>query len=119
MKNTDELFTSKKNSEFLDLSKLIILSLNFNLSPQCLDDYGDYMDTPPGPETCQKTSGGPACSGQGNCVCGVCKCNTDSRGIIYGRFCECDTWSCPKSRYNSSTDSSIFVTYIIKFQYRS
>ena len=62
-------------------------------------DNGDYMDIPTGPEMCQMTTSAPVCNGQGDCVCGFCKCHTDSRGTIYGRFCECDNWSCPKSRY--------------------
>uniref|UniRef100_A0AC34FXZ7 Integrin beta subunit VWA domain-containing protein n=1 Tax=Panagrolaimus sp. ES5 TaxID=591445 RepID=A0AC34FXZ7_9BILA len=37
--------------------------------------------------------GEPVCGGKGVCNCGVCKCNDNN---VLGRFCECDSTSCPK-----------------------
>ncbi|XP_017780803.1 PREDICTED: integrin beta-PS-like [Nicrophorus vespilloides] len=34
------------------------------------------------------------CSGRGICICGKCSCQRDT---IYGKFCECDNFSCPLS----------------------
>ncbi|XP_034051122.1 integrin beta-6 [Thalassophryne amazonica] len=38
------------------------------------------------------------CSGQGTCYCGQCVCHASSFGRIYGRYCECDNYSCPRFR---------------------
>lgn len=36
------------------------------------------------------------CSGQGKCKCGKCKCKTrpDPTELIYGKYCQCDNFSC-------------------------
>lgn len=38
------------------------------------------------------------CNGRGNCVCGQCNCNSrdNSKELIYGKFCECDNFSCER-----------------------
>ncbi|KAG8001295.1 Integrin beta-6, partial [Nibea albiflora] len=38
------------------------------------------------------------CSGQGECFCGQCACHESSFGRIYGRYCECDNYSCVRFR---------------------
>ncbi|CAJ1049496.1 integrin beta-6 [Xyrichtys novacula] len=38
------------------------------------------------------------CSGQGQCYCGQCVCEASSFGRIYGPYCECDDYSCPRFR---------------------
>nr|XP_023020280.1 integrin beta-PS isoform X1 [Leptinotarsa decemlineata]XP_023020284.1 integrin beta-PS isoform X1 [Leptinotarsa decemlineata] len=41
---------------------------------------------------------GPECSGKGQCVCGRCDCEsrTNDNERIYGRYCECDNFSCER-----------------------
>ncbi|XP_064455192.1 integrin beta-PS-like [Ornithodoros turicata] len=36
------------------------------------------------------------CSGRGDCICGQCECHTSAAGRIFGRWCECDTFSCAR-----------------------
>ncbi|XP_069030470.1 integrin beta-6 isoform X2 [Embiotoca jacksoni] len=38
------------------------------------------------------------CNGQGQCYCGQCVCHASSFGRIYGPYCECDNYSCVRSR---------------------
>lgn len=40
----------------------------------------------------------PVCGGRGECVCGVCVCYTSEYGKIYGKQCECDSFSCGRHR---------------------
>ncbi|KAK6179931.1 hypothetical protein SNE40_012178 [Patella caerulea] len=52
------------------------------------------------PESCRERPGGAICSNRGSCKCGVCDCrsrNPDTN-LFYGRFCECNDYSC--SRFN-------------------
>ncbi|CAL8350881.1 unnamed protein product [Merluccius merluccius] len=42
--------------------------------------------------------GAESCSGQGECYCGRCVCHVSSFGRVYGRFCECDDYSCVRFR---------------------
>ena len=45
--------------------------------------------------SCQDEAG-LVCSGRGECVCGVCVCQEDSRGHVSGSLCQCDDWTCPR-----------------------
>ncbi|KAL1494675.1 hypothetical protein ABEB36_010241 [Hypothenemus hampei] len=50
------------------------------------------------PNLCVKPDGrNETCSGQGKCKCGKCECKlrSDPRELIYGKYCECDNFSCP------------------------
>ncbi|XP_076159868.1 integrin beta-6 [Alosa pseudoharengus] len=38
------------------------------------------------------------CSGQGMCFCGECVCYPSSFGRVYGPYCNCDDFSCPRFR---------------------
>ncbi|XP_047995298.1 integrin beta-PS-like [Leguminivora glycinivorella] len=53
-------------------------------------------------DTCRpyNTSTGQDCSGHGVCICGVCECNkmSDPTEEISGAFCECDNFSCDRSK---------------------
>ena len=35
------------------------------------------------------------CSGRGACECGKCVCEQSKLGIVYGKYCEIDEFSCP------------------------
>uniref|UniRef100_A0A0N5ABW5 Tenascin n=1 Tax=Syphacia muris TaxID=451379 RepID=A0A0N5ABW5_9BILA len=43
-------------------------------------------------DSCRKSPGAEICSANGICECGRCKCQAEH---IQGRFCECDSLSCP------------------------
>lgn len=40
------------------------------------------------------------CSGRGVCVCNVCECNKQNNTdeVIWGRYCECDNFSCERHK---------------------
>ncbi|KAG9333158.1 hypothetical protein JZ751_013416, partial [Albula glossodonta] len=39
---------------------------------------------------------GHHCSGRGRCVCGKCLCDTSRFGLIHGKYCQLDDFSCPR-----------------------
>ncbi|XP_029954227.1 integrin beta-6 isoform X1 [Salarias fasciatus] len=43
---------------------------------------------------CLENNEAEICNGQGQCYCGQCVCHASSFGRIYGRYCECDNYSC-------------------------
>ncbi|XP_060543900.1 integrin beta-5 [Pantherophis guttatus] len=45
---------------------------------------------------CRETEGKRICSGRGECSCHRCVCYRSEFGRIYGLFCECDDFSCPR-----------------------
>lgn len=49
---------------------------------------------------CIKGNDTRVCSGRGSCICGECKCNKpkgDPDALYYGKYCECDNFSCFQS----------------------
>uniref|UniRef100_UPI0035902B50 integrin beta-3-like n=1 Tax=Myxine glutinosa TaxID=7769 RepID=UPI0035902B50 len=40
--------------------------------------------------------GQPVCSARGDCVCGTCMCHSSPYGLVSGKFCECDDFSCAR-----------------------
>ncbi|XP_028847637.1 integrin beta-5 [Denticeps clupeoides] len=47
---------------------------------------------------CREAEGKQACSGRGECICSQCLCYESEFGKIYGRFCECDDFSCARHK---------------------
>ncbi|XP_066503250.1 integrin beta-6 [Hoplias malabaricus] len=47
---------------------------------------------------CRAEEGAEMCSGEGECFCGQCVCHQSSFGRIYGKYCECDNFSCLRFR---------------------
>lgn len=47
---------------------------------------------------CREAEGKPLCSGRGQCSCNQCSCFESEFGKIYGRFCECDNFSCARNK---------------------
>ncbi|XP_044294258.1 integrin beta-5 [Varanus komodoensis] len=45
---------------------------------------------------CREAEGKRVCSGRGECSCNRCVCYESEFGKIYGIFCECDDFSCPR-----------------------
>ncbi|XP_007429692.1 integrin beta-5 [Python bivittatus] len=45
---------------------------------------------------CREAEGKRICSGRGECSCHHCVCYKSEFGRIYGLFCECDDFSCPR-----------------------
>ncbi|XP_049775853.1 integrin beta-PS-like [Schistocerca cancellata] len=47
---------------------------------------------------CYSNVTGLLCSGAGICKCGICECKTrkDPSEVIYGKYCECDNYSCKR-----------------------
>uniref|UniRef100_A0A8C5H4Z4 Integrin beta n=1 Tax=Gouania willdenowi TaxID=441366 RepID=A0A8C5H4Z4_GOUWI len=47
---------------------------------------------------CRQAEGRQVCSGRGECSCNQCLCYESEFGKIYGSFCECDDFSCPRHK---------------------
>lgn len=62
------------------------------LGPHCECSEGDYSLTDDA--NCSPDPLSPACSGRGDCVCGQCTCRRNDYGQVWGKFCECDDFSC-------------------------
>uniref|UniRef100_A0A6I8N8I1 Integrin beta n=2 Tax=Ornithorhynchus anatinus TaxID=9258 RepID=A0A6I8N8I1_ORNAN len=64
---------------------------------QCREGEGEEGgEAPQAP--CREAEGRPLCSGRGECVCQRCLCYHSDFGRIYGPFCQCDDFSCARSR---------------------
>ncbi|XP_030591196.1 integrin beta-3a [Archocentrus centrarchus] len=62
------------------------------LGPHCecsVEDYSTSND-----DNCIRESGGPICSGRGDCLCGQCSCHTNVFGQVWGKYCQCDDFNC-------------------------
>ncbi|KAL0992750.1 hypothetical protein UPYG_G00097900 [Umbra pygmaea] len=59
---------------------------------ECAEE--DYKTTDHG--NCSPKPDDPVCSGRGDCVCGQCACHAGSLGKIWGKFCDCDDFTCPR-----------------------
>ncbi|XP_013878237.1 integrin beta-3 [Austrofundulus limnaeus] len=62
------------------------------LGPRCecsLEDSSSSDDS-----NCVPKSGGPMCSGRGDCLCGQCSCHANDFGQVWGKYCECDDFNC-------------------------
>lgn len=62
------------------------------LGPHCECSVEDY--SPSDDANCIPKSGGPLCSGRGDCLCGQCNCHANDFGQVWGRYCECDDFNC-------------------------
>ncbi|XP_017572150.1 integrin beta-6 [Pygocentrus nattereri] len=58
---------------------------------ECEEREGQISD-------CRVEEGAEMCSGQGECFCGLCLCHQSSFGHVYGKYCECDDFSCLRFR---------------------
>lgn len=47
---------------------------------------------------CREAKGKQVCSGRGECSCNYCWCYESEFGQIYGRYCECDDFSCARHK---------------------
>ncbi|XP_034985223.2 integrin beta-5 isoform X1 [Zootoca vivipara] len=47
---------------------------------------------------CREAEGKRVCNGRGECSCNHCVCFESEFGKIYGLFCECDDFSCPRNK---------------------
>ncbi|XP_072224330.1 integrin beta-3a [Leuresthes tenuis] len=62
------------------------------LGPRCecsLEDYSPSDDV-----NCISKPGSPICNGRGDCLCGQCSCHANEFGQVWGKFCECDDFTC-------------------------
>lgn len=48
--------------------------------------------------SCLASNQSEVCSGEGQCYCGQCVCHASAFGRIYGKYCECDNYSCVRFR---------------------
>ncbi|KAG8443042.1 hypothetical protein GDO86_011746 [Hymenochirus boettgeri] len=56
----------------------------------CNRNESDYTS-----ESCRSGPLQPMCSSRGVCMCGKCFCHKTKLGVIYGKYCEKDNFSCP------------------------
>lgn len=66
------------------------------LGPRCECSEGEYKPSQQG--SCSPNPETPACSGRGDCVCGQCACRSSEFGKVWGLYCECDDFSCLRSK---------------------
>ncbi|XP_069004707.1 integrin beta-3a [Embiotoca jacksoni] len=62
------------------------------LGPRCECSVGDY--SPSDDVNCIPKEGSPLCGGRGDCLCGQCSCHANGFGKVWGKYCECDDFSC-------------------------
>ncbi|KAG8447023.1 hypothetical protein GDO86_014464 [Hymenochirus boettgeri] len=62
------------------------------LGPQCKCSEEDY--SPSQQDRCSPKEGAAICSRRGECVCGQCVCHANDLGKVWGKYCECDDFSC-------------------------
>uniref|UniRef100_A0A3Q2QNR5 Integrin beta n=1 Tax=Fundulus heteroclitus TaxID=8078 RepID=A0A3Q2QNR5_FUNHE len=62
-------------------------------------DHGHMKDSSLDPNrNCKAHGSNVNCSGRGVCECGGCVCDQSRLGIVYGKYCEMDDFSCPYER---------------------
>nr|XP_033774857.1 integrin beta-3 [Geotrypetes seraphini] len=64
------------------------------LGPHCECSEEEY--SPSQQDQCSPREGSPICSQRGECICGQCVCHNSDFGKVWGKFCECDDFSCPR-----------------------
>ncbi|XP_038635214.1 integrin beta-3-like [Scyliorhinus canicula] len=62
------------------------------LGPKC--ECGESDSSATDQATCSPVKGDPICNNRGECICGQCVCHNNEFGIISGKYCECDDFSC-------------------------
>ncbi|OCT62291.1 integrin beta-3 isoform X1 [Xenopus laevis] len=62
------------------------------LGPYCECSEEEY--NPSQQDRCSSKEGAPVCSRRGECVCGQCVCRASDLGKVWGKYCECDDFSC-------------------------
>lgn len=57
------------------------------------------------------------CNDRGQCICGFCECfyRTHPTEIVYGKYCECDNFSC--ERVNSRVSELFIFPFLFFFSY--
>uniref|UniRef100_A0A8C8DPE5 Integrin beta n=1 Tax=Oryzias sinensis TaxID=183150 RepID=A0A8C8DPE5_9TELE len=63
------------------------------LGTRCECSVEDYRPSDDG--NCVSKAGGRVCSGKGECLCGQCSCHANDFGQVWGKYCECDDFTCP------------------------
>ncbi|XP_075702652.1 integrin beta-3 [Rhinoderma darwinii] len=62
------------------------------LGPHCECSEEEYDPTKQ--DRCTQSEKGSICSRRGECVCGQCVCHNNDFGKVWGKYCECDDFSC-------------------------
>lgn len=62
------------------------------LGPRCECSEDEYQLTQK--DSCSLKPGAPMCNGKGDCICGQCRCRPNVFGKVWGKYCECDDFSC-------------------------
>ncbi|KAG7334841.1 hypothetical protein KOW79_001437 [Hemibagrus wyckioides] len=66
------------------------------LGPQCECTEADYKPTDTA--SCKQSPDADICNGRGDCLCGQCSCHSKDFGKVWGKYCECDDFSCILSK---------------------
>nr|XP_024128437.1 integrin beta-3 [Oryzias melastigma] len=64
------------------------------LGPRCECSVEDYKLSDD--DNCVSKTSGRVCSGRGECLCGQCSCHPNDFGQVWGKYCECDDFNCPR-----------------------
>ncbi|KAK3520705.1 hypothetical protein QTP70_030581 [Hemibagrus guttatus] len=76
------------------------------LGPQCECTEADYKPTDTA--ICKQSPDAAICSGRGDCVCGQCSCHSKDFGKVWGKYCECDDFSCILSKGQLCSVTNLF-----------
>ncbi|XP_078501226.1 integrin beta-3 [Lissotriton helveticus] len=89
---TAEVNSSKCNNGNGTLECGVCRCYQGRLGPHCECSEEEY--SPSQQDQCSPKQGGPICSRRGECICGQCVCHTNDFGKVWGKYCECDDFSC-------------------------
>lgn len=89
--------SAKECSNFGNLECGVCNCYNGHFGEKCQCDSATSTTT--NTTFCRKSPLEEICSGVGKCKCGLCECHRRSnpQEKIYGKFCECNNYSCPKA----------------------
>lgn len=83
------------------------------LGTRCECSVEDYRPSDDG--NCVSKAGGRVCSGKGECLCGQCSCHANDFGQVWGKYCECDDFTCPHFKGALCSGEYIQVLQLLKY----
>lgn len=86
------------------------------LGPHCECTEADF--NPNDTDSCKPSPGAAICNGRGDCVCGQCSCHSRDFGKVWGKYCECDDFSCIRSKGQLCSGEKQVHSYTFTFTHQ-